>query len=227
MPLEKRLYEGHRSRLKKKYIESGIDSFHDYEVIEFLLTYAIPRRDVKPLAKKLLLEFGSLKGIMDAEKETLEKVKGLGLHSAILIKLIKDIGSLYLKEKAKESPQLNCTTDLLNYCKISMGGLKDERFSVIYLDAQNRIKEIVTIQEGIVNQAVVYPRKVLENALKHKASAIILVHNHPSGQVKPSNADLHLTKIIQETAKNLNIEVHDHVIIGENSFFSFRERGLM
>jgi DNA repair protein RadC len=108
-----------------------------------------------------------------------------------------------------------------------MGGLKDERFCVIYLDAQNRIRDIATVHEGIVNQAVVYPRKVLENALKQKASAIILVHNHPSGQVKPSDADIRLTKTIQETAKTLDIIVHDHVIIGENRFFSFREEGLM
>jgi DNA repair protein RadC len=108
-----------------------------------------------------------------------------------------------------------------------MGGLKDERFCVIYLDAQNRLTDIETIQEGIVNQAVVYPRKVLENALKQKASAVILVHNHPSGHVKPSDADIRLTKTIQETAKILDIIVHDHVIIGENRFFSFREEGLI
>ena len=197
MSSEYRLYKGHRQRLKKKFVESGIDAFHDYEALELLLTYAIPRKDIKPMAKELFREFGSLKGIIDADRQHLENIKGLGTHSAILIKLIKDIGTLYLKEKAKESPQLTCTTDLLNYCKTSMGGLKDERFCVIYLDAQNRIRDIATVHEGIVNQAVVYPRKVLENALKQKASAIILVHNHPSGQVKPSDADIRLTKTTQ------------------------------
>ena len=156
--------------------------------MELLLSYAIPRKDVKPLAKELLDKFGSLKGIMDAEKDSLEKVKGVGLHAAILIKLIKEMGILYLKEKAKEKPQITCTSELLDYCKSYMGGLKDERFCVIYLDAQNRMTDIETIQEGIVNQAVVYPRKVLENTLKQKASAVILVHNHPSGHVKPSDA---------------------------------------
>jgi DNA repair protein RadC len=195
--------------------------------LELLLSYAIPRKDVKPLAKELLRAFGSLKGLMDAEKESMEKVKGVGAHTAILIKLIKEIGILYLKEKAKEKPQITCTSELLDYCKTYMGGLKDERFCVIYLDAQNRLTNIETIQEGIVNQAVVYPRKVLENALKQKASAVILVHNHPSGQVKPSDADIRLTKTIQETARILDIIVHDHVIIGENRFFSFREEGLI
>jgi DNA repair protein RadC len=220
-------YKDHRQRLKKKFSESGVAAFHDYEVMELLLSYAIPRKDVKPLARELLRKFGSLKAIMDAEKESLEKVKGVGLHAAILIKLIKEMGILYLKEKAKEKPQITCTRELLDYCKSYMGGLRDERSCVIYLDAQNRMTDIETIQEGIVNQAVVYPRKVLENALKQKASAVILVHNHPSGHVKPSDADIRLTKTIQETARILDIIVHDHVIIGENRFFSFREEGLI
>ena len=220
-------HKHHRKRLKKKFSESGVSALHDYEVLELLLSYAIPRRDVKPLAKELLSNFGSLKGIMDAEKDCLEKVKGVGLHTAILIKLIKEMGTMYLKEKAKEKPQITCTRELIDYCKTYMGGLKDERFCVIYLDAQNRLTDIETIQEGIVNQAVVYPRKVLENALKQKASAVILVHNHPSGNVKPSDADIRLTKTIQETARMLDIIVHDHLIIGENRFFSFREEGLI
>jgi DNA repair protein RadC len=220
-------YKYHRQRLKKKFSETGVDAFHDYEVLELLLSYAIHRKDVKPLAKELLHEFGSLKGLMDAEKDSLEKVKGIGVHTAILIKLIKEMGILYLKEKAKEKPQITCTRELIDYCKTYMGGLKDEKFCVIYLDAQNRMIDIETIQEGIVNQAVVYPRKVLENTLKQKASAVILVHNHPSGHVKPSDADIRLTKTIQETARILDIIVHDHVIIGENRFFSFREEGLI
>lgn len=220
-------YEGHRKRLKKKFSESGLDSFHDYEALELLLSYAIPRKDVKSLAKRLLKNFGGLKGLLDAETDEIEKVEGIGAHTAILIKLVKDLGTLYLKEKAKDNPQITSTNELLDYCKASMGGLKDERFSVIYLNAQNRIIKIETIQEGIVNQAVVYPRKVLEKALKHKASAIILVHNHPSGNVKPSDADIKLTKAIQETARVLEILIHDHIIIGENRFFSFREKGIL
>jgi DNA repair protein RadC len=164
---------------------------------------------------------------MDAEKKSLENVEDVGAHTAILTRLIKETEILYPKEKAKEKPQITCTSELIEYCKTYMGGLKDERFCVIYLDAQNRMTDIETIQEGIVNQAVVYPRKVLENALKQKASAVILVHNHPSGHVKPSDADIRLTKTIQETARILDIIVHDHVIIGENRFFSFREEGLI
>lgn len=213
--------------MKMKFTASGVDVFHDYEVLELLLAYAIPRRDVKPLAKNLLKKFGSLKGVMDASIRDLEKITGVGTHTAVLIKLVKDMGALYLKEKVKDKPQITCTRELLDYCRTAIGGLKDERFCVIYLDAQNKITGMETIQEGIVNQAVVYPRKVLENALEQKASAIILVHNHPSGHVKPSDADIRLTKTIRDTARMLDIHVHDHVIVGENRFFSFREEGLM
>ncbi len=220
-------YKDHRERLKKKYRESGIDAFLDYEAVELLLCYAIPQGDVKSCAKELLRTFGSIKGIMDAEMADLLKVKGIGLHSAVLLKLVKDLGVLYLKQQAMEKPQITCTSELLNYCKTVLGGLKDEQFRVIFLDAQNRIIDDEPIQEGIVNQAVVYPRKVLEKALKRKASAIILLHNHPSGHIRPSDADIRLTRTIQETAKVLDILVHDHIIIGENRFFSFREEGMM
>ncbi len=219
--------KGHRERLRKKYRASGIDAFHDYEALELLLCYAISRGDVKPLAKSLLKTFGSIKGVIDADMADIEKVRGIGPSSAVALKLLKDLCALYLKQQAMEKPQITCTSELVNYCKAAMGGLKDEQFRVIFLDAQNRIIDVETIQEGIVNQAVVYPRKVLENALKRKASAIILLHNHPSGHIRPSDADIRLTRTILETAKALDILVHDHIIIGENRFFSFREEGIM
>ena len=219
--------QGHRKRLQKKFTTAGIEALHEYEALELLLTYVIRRQDVKPQAKALLKQFGSLKGILDAESDDLERVAGIGGRSALLLRLIKEIASLYLKQRALEKKQVSCTTELLDFCRTKMGGKKDEEFCVIYLDAQNQIIEFETIQKGIVNQAVVYPRQVLESALKKKASAIILAHNHPSGHIRPSDADIRLTKSIQETAKVLDILVHDHIIIGENRFFSFREEGLM
>ncbi|MBU0575821.1 MAG: DNA repair protein RadC [Pseudomonadota bacterium] len=218
---------GHRERLRKKFMTAGMDALHDHEVLELILTYVVRQQDVKDRAKELLREFGTLKEIVDAEIEDLEKVPGIGKNSAILLKLVKEVAALYLKQKAKEKRQVSCTTELLDFCRTVMGAKKDEEFCVIYLDAQNQIIEFETIQKGIVNQAVVYPRQVLESALKKKASAIILAHNHPSGHVRPSEADIRLTKTIQETAKVLDILVHDHIIIGENRFFSFREEGLM
>ncbi len=217
----------HRKRLRLKFLTSGIEAFHDYEVLELFLTYAIPRVDVKPQAKELIRAFGSIKAAVDADIGDLIKIKGIGKDSAVLIKLVKEIAALYLKAKAKEKKQVTCTTELLDFCRTVMGGKQDEEFCVIYLDAQNHIIEFETIQKGVVNQAVVYPRQVLESALKKKASAIILAHNHPSGHVRPSDADIRLTQTIRETAKILDILVHDHIIIGENRFFSFREEGLM
>jgi DNA repair protein RadC len=165
--------------------------------------------------------------MMDAPEGELVEVPGIGSHAATLIRLVKEMGTRYLKEEAQGKIQISCTTELINYCRSALGGLKDERFCVIYLNAQNRMIDMEVIEEGIVNQAVVYPRKVLENTLKRKASAIILVHNHPSGHVKPSDADIRLTQTIREAAKTLDILVHDHLIVGENKFFSFREEGLI
>jgi len=218
---------GHRQRLKLKYLTAGIEAFHDYEVVELLLTYAIPRRDIKPLAKELLARFGSIKGIIDAEPGELKKVDGISEHTAILFKLFKEASTLYLQQKAREKPQISCTSELINFCRTTLGGKKDEEFWVIYLDVQNQIIEFEALQKGTVNQATVYPRQVLENALRRKASALILVHNHPSGHVRPSEADIRITRVINETAKMLDINVHDHMIIGEDRFFSFREEGMM
>ncbi len=220
-------YIGHRQRLKKKFFKCGLQALHDYEAVELLLSYAIPRKDIKSLSKDLLERFGSLKGIMDAEFEELTAVRGISAHAAGLVRMVKEMSALYLQEKAREKPQISCTGELLDFCKTALGGLKDENFCVLYLDTQNRIIAFETIQKGIVNQAVVYPRQVIERALSHKSSALILVHNHPSGFVKPSDADIRLTRTITDTAKLLDIMVHDHLIIGENRFFSFREEGIM
>lgn len=218
---------GHRRRLKEKFRTAGTQALHEYEVLELLISYAIPRRDVKPPARALLERFGSLKEVLDADQDELEEVPGIGGHASALLRLVKELTALYLKQKAKQKKQVTCTAELLDFCRASLGGKRDEEFGVLYLDAQNQIIEFETIQRGIVNQAVVYPRQVLENALKKKASAIILAHNHPSGQVRPSDADIRLTRTIQEVARMLDILVHDHIIVGENRFFSFREEGLI
>lgn len=218
---------GHRERLKDRFERAGITGLQDYEVLELLLFYALPRKEVKPLAKDLLNRFGSLKGVLDAGPETLQEIRGIGRHAVLLFKLVRALGSLYLQQRASEKEQISSTKELVDYCLSSMGGLKDEHFAVIYLNARNKIIKVETIQEGIVNQAVVYPRKVLEKALAHKASALILVHNHPSGHVRPSDADIRLTRVLQDAATVMDIALHDHLIVGENRFFSFREEGIL
>ncbi len=218
---------GHRERLRERFMTAGVEAFHEHEVLELLLSFAIPRRDVKPPAKDLLRRFGSLREVLDADPEELQQVRGIGSHASTLLKLVKSLAALYLKQRARQKTPVTCTRELIDFCRTTLGGKRDEEFCVLYLDAQNQLIEFETIQRGIVNQAVVYPRQVLEGALKKKASAIILAHNHPSGHVRPSDADIRLTRTIQDIAKFVDIPVHDHLIVGEGSVFSFREEGLI
>ncbi|MBI5191452.1 MAG: DNA repair protein RadC [Nitrospirae bacterium] len=220
-------YHDHRTRMKEKFRKSGLDGFHEYEALELLLTYAIPRRDVKPLAKGLMEKFGGFQGVLDAPIEELEAFPGIGEHSAILLKVARDCSDFYLKKKAIKKSRVCCAPDLINYCRMSMAGLKDEQFRVVFLNTQNEIIEIETIQEGTIDQSVVYPRKVMERALYHKAAALIFVHNHPGGKVRPSYADKEITASLVTAAKAMDIEVHDHLIIGKEGYYSFRDSGLL
>lgn len=220
-------FHEHRKRVKDKFKKSGLESFHDYEALELLLGYAIPRRDVKPLAKALIDKFGGFQGVMDASLEELVAFPGLGEHSGILLKVAKECSELYLKRRVVKKPRVCCAPDLINYCRMTMAGLKDEQFRVVFMNTQNEIIEIETVQEGTIDQSVVYPRKVMERALYYKAAALIFVHNHPGGKTKPSYADKEITASLVSAAKSMDIEVHDHIIIGKEGYFSFRDSGLM
>jgi DNA repair protein RadC len=227
MPDDKPHYHEHRKRIREKFRKVGFDGFQDYEALELLLIYAIPRRDVKPLAKDLLAKFGDFQGVLDAPVEELAAFPGLGENSAMLLKVARECSDLYLKKKVMNKPRVCSAPDLINYCRMSMSGLKDEQFRVVFLNTQNEIIAIETIQEGTIDQSVVYPRKVMERALYHKAAALIFVHNHPGGNVKPSYADKEITKALVEAATSMDIEVHDHIIIGREGYFSLRDSGLI
>ncbi len=224
---EKPHYTGHRQRLKQKYRTRGPGALEDYEALELLLFHAVPRGDVKPTAKELIRKFGGLKGVMEAGPEDLEQVEGSGPGCSLLIGLVKEIAVRSLDQSMRERPHIGSTPELVRYCRAYFSGMKEEQFRVIYLDSRHHVIDVETLQEGTVNQAAVYPRKVLERALRHKASGIIMVHNHPSGHTSPSPDDLHLTRLIAETARKLDIEVHDHLIIGGDNWYSLRERGEM
>lgn len=226
---EKKLphYHEHRQRIKQRFRKTGLDGFQDYEALELLLTYAIPRRDVKPIAKELVERFKDIQGVMDAPVEELALFPGLGEHSALLIKLAKECSGFYLKKKARGKPRVCSAPELINYCRMSMAGLKDEQFRVVFLSTQNEIIEIETLQEGTIDQSVVYPRKVMERALYHKAAALIFVHNHPGGNLRPSYADKEITNTLKDAAKSMDIEVYDHLIIGKDGYYSFRDSGLI
>jgi DNA repair protein RadC len=224
---EKPHYHGHRARLRQRFLQGGAGALQDYELIELLLTFAIPYSDVKPLAKSLIAHFGSFTRVFDATPEALAEVPGIREYSAVLIRLVKACAESYLKEGVLDRQKISSLSTLVDYCRTSMGGLADEQFRVIFLNSQNQIIAEELVQEGTVNQTVVYPRKVLELALKHKATGLILVHNHPSGNLTPSAADLELTRSLVKASRALNLTVHDHLIIGRHGYFSLAEKNML
>jgi DNA repair protein RadC len=224
---EKPHYHGHRQRLRNRFLKGGAAALQDYELLELLLTYALPRADVKPLAKELLRHFGSFTQVLDARPEALMEVAGLKESSAVLIRLVKACAEHYLKEEVLTRQRIPSLTSLVDYCRTAMGGLADEQFRVIFLNSQNEIIAEEVVQEGTVNQTVVYPRKVLELALKHKASGLILVHNHPSGSLTPSAADQELTRALVKASRALNLKVHDHLIVSRQGYFSLAEQNML
>lgn len=224
---EKPHYHGHRQRLRNRFLKGGAAALQDYELLELLLTFAIPQADVKPLAKRLIDHFGSFNAVLDASPQGLSEFMGLKEYSAVLIHLVKACLEFYLKQEALRRRQITSLTSLVDYCRTSMGGLTDEQFRVIFLNSQNEIIAEEVVQEGTVNQTVVYPRKVLELALKHKATGLILVHNHPSGHLTPSAADRELTRALVQASRTLNLTVHDHLIVSSHGYFSLAEHNML
>ena len=201
----------------------------DHEVIELLLTLAIPRKDVKIPAKDLLNHFCNLRGILDAPVEELQKIKGLGSVAPVALRIIKEAAALYLQQKT-EGESLLKTADAMNaFWHSRLGGLKDEVFEVAYLDSGYRLLKdgVQRLEEGTKDRAAVYPRKVMEAALRRGAVVLVFAHNHPNGDVKPSEQDKILTKALVLAATTVQIKIHDHLIVSEDKVFSFRKEGLL
>ena len=222
-------YIGHRNRLRERFLKSGFGGFADHEVIELLLTMAITRSDVKPQAKMLLERFGSLRGILDAPVSELQSVKGVGEISAILLKVIRESATLYLMESSREAEDLRDLERLSDFWRMRIGHLKNEVFAVAYLDSAHRLirNGVETLQEGTIDRAAVYPRRVVEAALKHQAAALVLAHNHPNGDVQPSEQDKIITRAVTLAAGTISIRVVDHLIVSTSEAFSFRKAGLL
>lgn len=220
-------YVNHRKRLKERFARNGITANQDYEVLELILCFAIARKDVKPLAKALIRKFKTVQGVLDAPLDDLKTVNGIGDHCATLFKLIKASATLYLKQKTLETDIISSPSALLNYLRASMSGLKDEHFKVLYLNSKNEIIADETVQEGTVDETPVYPRKILARALEVNAVSLICVHNHPSGHPAPSHHDRKLTTTLVDAAQTFGIRIHDHIIIGKNGYFSFKEEHLI
>lgn len=218
-------YVGHRERIREKFASAGLDSFLDHEVLELLLTYAIPRKDTKPLAWTLLKRFGSLAAVLDAEPEQLAQVEGIGKNTSLFIKLVRNIFKKYTFDEVKERVTIRTLQQVLEYCQASLSGRKEECLEVIYLSVRNTVMGTQILASGMIDRVAISPRKIVESALAAKASAIILVHNHPSGDASPSLEDISLTNDVIHAAKLFDISVHDHIIIGGNSHYSLKANG--
>ena len=219
-------YLGHRKRIKAKYKSGGIKGWLDYEVLEFALSFTILRKDTKPIAKQLLSEFKTLNGVLDADRKELEKVGGISEHSALFLNFLKDIAIIYLEKGLYKKDLVSSSDVVYDYLKASLKGLADEEFKVMFLNSRNRLLAIETIQKGTVNKSVVYPRKIVERALYHHATGVIISHNHPGESLKPSEDDYSITKAIKAALRTVDIVLLDHIIIGGNGYFSFKENGV-
>jgi len=220
---------GHRQRLRKRFLKSGLDGFADYEVVELLLTLAIPRSDVKQSAKALIARFANLRGILDAPIEDLQAVKGIGSVTPVALKIIRAAATLYLQQNGEHQDSLADASRLADFWRMRIGALQNEVFQVGYLDSCYHLLRdgVETLQEGTIDRAAVYPRRVIESALRRGAAALVIAHNHPNGQVTPSEQDKVLTRSILLAAETVGVKIVDHLIVSANESFSFRKAGLL
>lgn len=220
-------YHGHRQRLRTRFLRDGGAAMEDYELVELLLTLALPRRDVKPIAKELITTFGDFANVIAATKSDLIKVKGMGETTVVPFKLVQTAALRLLQQSGKNDSLINSFDALVDYCRAAMAREPIEQFRLLFLDTKNKLITDEVQQKGTINHTAVYPREVVKRALELNAAAIILAHNHPSGDPSPSQADIDMTRTICDAASMLEITVHDHVIISRQGAFSFRAAGLL
>jgi DNA repair protein RadC len=218
---------GHRARLRKRLIEGGPDALLDHEIIEYLLGLAIPRRDTKPLAKRLVAEFGGLPGLLAADAEAIARNGGLSETAVAALKIVQAAALRMLAGPIKNQPILGHWQALLDYLRADLAALTVERVRVLHLNSRNMLIRDELTAEGSIDQAVIHVREVIRRAMDLGSAALILVHNHPSGDPSPSRADIQLTRDIAEAGRKLGITVHDHIIIGANGHSSMRTSGLL
>jgi DNA repair protein RadC len=224
---EKPHYIGHRERLRQRLLDSKKGTLPDYEILELLLFPTRPRADVKPLAKSLIAEFGSLAGVISADPELLRRMPGIGDSIIAILRTVQEAAIRLVKEEMTEKPVIQSWKALLDYCRATMGHSKIEQFRILFLNKKLMIIADELQEVGTVDRAPVYPREVVKRALYHNAAAIIIVHNHPTGDTKPSRPDMDITKQIMQAASAVGIELHDHVIISNKSHYSFKSHGLI
>lgn len=216
---------GHRQRLRERFLKYGLSGFHDYEVIELLLALGTPRKDCKDAAKAALVRFKTLQGVFEASANELCEVKGIGPRNQLGIKLIKAVADRYLESKLIGKDPINNSNELFEYLTHNMRDKDRESFKAVYLDAKNRVLATETLFEGTLTASSVYPREVVRSALENRAAALIFAHNHPSGDSDPSKEDMAITRKLVFACRMMGITVHEHLIIGDNRFFSFADEG--
>lgn len=225
MSEEKDLNKGHRERLRQRFEKSGFEGFHDYEIVELLLTYAIPIKDTKPFAKALLGKFKTIQKVLDAPSEQLREVDGLGRNATLFLRILREIIAEYFKEMAIARKGFRNIDELVDYLKAVIGGRKNEIVHVLYLNSKNELLHSEDLAEGTVSEAVAFPRRIVEGALKHNSTSVIIAHNHPGGVPEPSENDNAITEQIKNALRTVNISLQEHIIITEEGFYSYRRSG--
>ena len=215
-------FKGHRERLRARFDQAGDHGMPDYELLELLLMRSIPQRDVKPLAKALVSRFGSFAEVLGARKERLTEVKGVGASTAVDLKIVEAAARRLVRGAVTERPVLGSWQDVIDYCRAAMAFADREEFRILFLDKRNCLIADEVQGTGTVDHTPVYPREVVRRALELSASALILSHNHPSGDPEPSAADVRMTVEIAAIAKPMGITVHDHIIVGRNGYVSLK-----
>lgn len=219
--------KGHRLRLREKFLVGGLQGFLDYEIVELLLTLGTPRRDCKKQAKEAMEKFKVLRRVLEADEAELREIEGIGPKNVFGIRLVQEVSRRFLKEKMLSRPACHSSQEVFDYLYHALRDAKTERFKVLFLDAKNFILEERTFFEGTVDSSAVYPREVIKAAVRFGASSLLFVHNHPSGDPEPSESDREITKELIFATNIMQIKVLDHIIIGNNRYFSFADQGLI
>jgi DNA repair protein RadC len=222
------LHSGHRERLRRRFLEEGIDSFEDHQVLELLLFQVIPRGDTNLVAHRLIQRFGSLSAVLEADPQDVASVEGMGAKAAAFLSMIPQVTRRYYHDRVlRDRPKLNSSAAVAEYLIPLMAGRPEEVFYVLCLDTQCRVVYPALISEGTVKEAAVYPRHVVEVAIRHRAASVILAHNHPAGTSTPSPQDHHLTRLLVQALGPLDIKVLDHIIVASNNAYSFASEGVL
>jgi DNA repair protein RadC len=222
-------YLGHRQRLRERFLKSGLEGFAEYEVVELLLTLAIPRSNVKDSAKRLIARFGNLRGILDTPVEELQAVNGIGSVAPVALKIIRAAATLYLQQSAEGTNLAVDHESLATFWRMRIGANPNEAFEVAYLDSGGHLLRdgVERLEEGTIDRAVVYPRRMVESALRRGAAAIVLAHNHPNGDVTPSEQDKLLTRALVMAGETVQLKIIDHLILSPDEAYSFKKAGLL